>query len=107
MGPPDERRVEVAYALPGRQRVVSVAFVEGMKAQDAVAASGLVRECPELAGRRLHLGIFGRVVDGGRPLVAGDRVEIYRPLVADPRETRRRLAAQGRTMGRPGRARGS
>ena len=102
MPPPETPRVEVAYALPDRQRVVAVALVEGMSALAAVAASGLLEEFPELAGRPLALGIFGQPVDGSRLLVPGDRVEIYRPLKADPRETRRRLAAQGRSMGRAG-----
>ncbi len=45
------------------------------------------------------VGIFGRVVPRSTPLSAGDRVELYRPLAADPKETRRRLAREGRTMG--------
>lgn len=102
MAAPDARRVEVAYARPDRQRVVAVKLTEGMTAVDAVRVSGLLKEFPELEGRSLVLGVFGQVVEGSRPLVPGDRVEIYRPLVADPREARRRLAAQGRTMGRGG-----
>lgn len=100
MAPPEVPRAEVVYALPERQRIVPVVLEDGMTALQAVAASGLLQEFPELAGRALVLGIFGQRVDGSRRLAPGDRVEIYRPLKADPRETRRRLAAQGRTMGR-------
>lgn len=102
MPSPETPRVEVAYALPDRQRVVPVALGDGMTALAAVVASGLLQEFPELAGRPLTLGIFGQPVDGARLLEPGDRVEIYRPLKADPRDTRRRLAAQGRSMGRRG-----
>ena len=106
MSGPEAAFVEVACARRNRQRVVRVAFVEGMTALHAVTASGLLQEFPELAGRPLDLGVYGRVVEGSRTLVPGDRVEIYRPLVADPREMRRRLAAQGGTMGRGGRQSG-
>jgi putative ubiquitin-RnfH superfamily antitoxin RatB of RatAB toxin-antitoxin module len=106
MEAPERPTVEVVYALPGRQRVVAVDFAEGMTAMQAIERAGLLSDCPELAGHRLDVGIFGRVVTAGQPLRAGDRVEIYRPLKADPRETRRRLAASGRTMGRPERDRG-
>lgn len=102
MAQPEAPRVEVAYALPDRQRVVPVTVRDGMTAMEAVTESGLLLEFPELAGQRLALGVFGQLVDGSRLLEPGDRVEIYRPLKADPRETRRRLAAQGRTMGRGG-----
>jgi hypothetical protein len=101
MAIPEPPTIEVAYALPERQRVVIVEFREGMTAMQAIERTGLLRDCPELSGRPLDLGIFGRVVPAGQVLRAGDRVEIYRPLRVDPRESRRRLAASGRTMGRP------
>jgi putative ubiquitin-RnfH superfamily antitoxin RatB of RatAB toxin-antitoxin module len=102
MAPPEAREVLVAHALPDRQRVVTVPLRDGMTAMEAVVESGLLEEFPQLRDRPLALGIFGQPVAGQRPLAPGDRVEIYRPLKADPRETRRRLAAQGRTMGRGG-----
>jgi putative ubiquitin-RnfH superfamily antitoxin RatB of RatAB toxin-antitoxin module len=107
MAAPESPRVEVVYALPDRQRAVFVARTAGMTAMDAVTASGLLEEFPELAGgRRLDLGVFGQLVAASHVLADGDRVEIYRALKADPREMRRRLAAQGLTMGRGGPARG-
>lgn len=102
MAQPEPREVQVVHALPDRQRIVTLPHREDMTAMDAVVESGLLQEFPQLADRPLALGIFGQVVDAARLLEAGDRVEIYRPLKADPRETRRRLAAQGRTMGRGG-----
>jgi len=98
MAPPEVDWVEVAYAKPERQRVVRLALAPGLSAIDAVRASGILRECPELDEGRLALGIYGRKVESGQLLESGDRVEIYRPLSADPRETRRRLAAEGRSM---------
>ena len=94
--------VEVVYALPQRQRVVQVALREGMTAREAVSASGLIGEFPDLETRPLLLGIFGRRVDGTQPLRAGDRVEIYRPLRSDPRDARRRAARQARAGKRSG-----
>jgi putative ubiquitin-RnfH superfamily antitoxin RatB of RatAB toxin-antitoxin module len=98
--------VEVAYALPDRQSVVRVELSDGMTALAAVEASGLLRSHPELHGRPLDLGIFGRPVQSTEQLRDGDRVEIYRPLAVDPREARRRRAADGGTRGRSGRGAG-
>jgi uncharacterized protein len=102
----EQPSVEVVYALPDRQTVVRVQLVDGMTALGAVEVSGLTRSHPEISNRPLDLGIFGRPVPAGELLRDGDRVEIYRPLAADPREVRRRLAAEGRTMGPRGNGQG-
>ena len=94
--------IEVAYARPERQRVVELPWRPDMTAEGAVSESGLVDEFPELAGRSLLLGIFGRRVPASQPLRAGDRVEIYRPLKFDPREARRQAAQSVRPGKRPG-----
>jgi putative ubiquitin-RnfH superfamily antitoxin RatB of RatAB toxin-antitoxin module len=91
-----ESSVEVAYALPDRQRVVRVPLREGMTAIDAVRAAALEREFPELGRRELALGIYGRRVEATQPLRDGDRVEVYRPLKFDPREARRQAARAAR-----------
>lgn len=104
-------KVEVAYALPERQWLVAVEVAAGASALDALRASGLLaasahpKGCdavPELAapGRPLALAVHGRKVAPERALRDGDRVEVLRPLQADPKEVRRRLAAEGRVMGR-------
>ena len=90
---PELPGIEVAYALPGRQRVVRLQLEQPMSAEEAVRASGLLEEFPELAGQVLALGVFGRRVAGQHVLHAGDRVEIYRPLKINPRDARRRAAA--------------
>jgi putative ubiquitin-RnfH superfamily antitoxin RatB of RatAB toxin-antitoxin module len=92
--------VEVVYALPQRQRVVSVPLREGMTAEQAVEASAILAEFPELAAQPRLLGIYGRRVEGTERLRDGDRVEIYRPLKFDPRDSRRRAAQAARPVKR-------
>jgi len=96
MAVPESAAVEVVYALRDRQHVSRVRHADGITAIEAVEASGLLKVCPELAGTRLDLGVYGRVVQQAHVLQPGDRVEIYRRLTADPREARRRLAARGK-----------
>ena len=80
-------KVEVVYALPDKAEVVSLRLPDGATVADALAASGLGGNA---------FGIFGREVPAGHPLRDGDRVEIYRPLAADPKEARRRRALRRR-----------
>jgi putative ubiquitin-RnfH superfamily antitoxin RatB of RatAB toxin-antitoxin module len=95
---PEPSVVEVVYALPTRQRLVRVPLAEGMTALEAVRASGLLAEFPELDATSVALGIYGRRVDAAQLLSADDRVEIYRPLRLDPRVARRQAA--GSDVGR-------
>ena len=95
-------KVEVAYALPDRHWLIALEVGEGATAGDALRQCGLLDQVPALAGQRLTLGIFGRVVALEQRLRPGDRVEVLRPLAADPKAARRRLAAEGKTMGRGG-----
>ena len=83
-------RVEVVYALPGRQILRTLLRPEGSRVGDAVRASGLLEEFPEIDPERA--GIYGRIVPAGAVLSDRDRVELYRPLSADPQEGRRRRA---------------
>lgn len=88
------RRVEVVYALPDRQSVVTVPLPDsGLTALDAVERSGLQEQFPELRDHALVLGVYGAVCDPDRPLRDRDRVEIYRPLKVDPRAQRKQRAA--------------
>jgi len=88
-------RVEVAYALPQVQVIVPVEVEEGATIRQAVVLSGLLSRYPELDANRLDVGIFSKPADLDTPLRAGDRVEIYRPLIADPKEVRKRRARTG------------
>ena len=94
-------RVEVACAWPERQRVVPLELpAAGLTAEQAVERAGLLHEFPQLAGQPLTLAVFGVVCTADRPLRAGDRVEILRPLRHDPRVLRRERAASARRPGR-------
>jgi putative ubiquitin-RnfH superfamily antitoxin RatB of RatAB toxin-antitoxin module len=87
--------VEVVYALPERQHVVIIKLpAEGLSALEACERSGLLEAHDELRARPLVLGVFGELCSHDRRLRAGDRVEIYRPLKHDPRDTRRARAAR-------------
>jgi putative ubiquitin-RnfH superfamily antitoxin RatB of RatAB toxin-antitoxin module len=101
MAEADTIEVEVVYALAERQALVAVAIPAGATAADAIEQSGIARRFPEQDLSACKIGIWGRLVDGDQLLENGDRVEIYRPLIIDPREARRKLAAEGKSMGQP------
>lgn len=96
----EELSIEVAYALPERQLLIALRVPPGTSARVAVERSGLAARHPEVVGA--PLGVFGKPVADQQVLRAGDRVEVYRPLRADPKEVRRQLAAAGKQMGRRG-----
>jgi putative ubiquitin-RnfH superfamily antitoxin RatB of RatAB toxin-antitoxin module len=96
----DRIEIEVACALPDRQVVLALEVPAGCTAGEALALSGIFALQPALEPARCAIGIFGREVGNDRILQAGDRVEVLRPLLDDPRERRRRLARQGATMGK-------
>jgi len=95
-------RVEVAYARPDKQLIVPLQVAPGTSALAAVQASGIAGQFAEIDLGALKLGIFGKAVPPDTVLRAHDRVEIYRPLQADPKEVRRRRAEQGKTMKKGG-----
>jgi putative ubiquitin-RnfH superfamily antitoxin RatB of RatAB toxin-antitoxin module len=86
--------VEVVYALPERQIVVETLVVAPATVRAAIEASGLLAAFPEIDLSRQRVGVFGRLRELDAAVEQGDRIEIYRPLVADPKEVRRRRAAQ-------------
>jgi len=90
-------RVEVVYTRPDEQALVTLDLGPGATVADAVRASGLVQRFPEIDPDQGPFGIFSRPCEPGRPLRAGDRVEIYRPLEIDPKEARRLRAARRRS----------
>ena len=94
--------VEVVYALRDRQKVAHVQLPEGASVADAIENSGLLDEFPEidLAGNKL--GIWNKLAKADAVLRDKDRVEIYRPLIADPKEVRRQRAAEGKAMKKGG-----
>lgn len=95
-GPPI--RIEVAYAERAVQTVLALDVAAGTTAAEAVILSRIRELHPGIAPDA-PLGVYGRVVPPAHVLAHGDRVELYRPLPADPKDTRRKLAREGRTMG--------
>ena len=94
-------KIEVIYAMPERQELVTLDMPEGSTAQQAVEASGLLQKYPDIElGGRNKLGVFAKLVKADAVLRDRDRVEIYRPLIADPKEVRRQKAAEGKVMRR-------
>lgn len=95
----DERfDVEVAYARPDEQVILALQVPDGSTIEDAIRRSGVLERFPEIDLATNKVGVFGKVGKLDQPLVAGDRVEIYRPLIADPKEARKQRAAEGRAM---------
>lgn len=88
--------VEVAYALPDKQRIVALELVVGSSVRAAAMQSGLDKQFPELDLAAVDLGVFGKMVSkpDEQALKDGERVEIYRPLIADPKEVRKQRAAK-------------
>jgi uncharacterized protein len=85
-------RVEVAYALPEVQTVVEVSLPQGANIRDALDRSGITGLHPEIDPAHATVGVFGRRKALDAPLSDGDRVEVYRPLVADAKQARRNRA---------------
>lgn len=91
--------VEIAYALPDRQRILELQVPVGTTAMEAVRRSGIEQLFPELEVEKAKLGVFSQVL-GTKGLAPAsdyqlrerDRIEIYRPLIADPKEARRKRA---------------
>lgn len=90
--------IEVACAEADRQTVIALEVPAGCTAGEALERSGIFSRHPAMNPAVCSLGIFGREVTRDRVLAPGDRVEVLRPLAEDPRERRRRLARQGRSM---------
>lgn len=88
----DKIDVEVCYALPAEQVVVPVKLDAGQSVEDAIRQSGIMKQYPAIDLSMNKVGVFGKLVRLDMPLQAGDRVEIYRPLIADPKESRRKKA---------------
>jgi len=85
-------RVEVCYATPERQFLISVEVVAGSTIEQAIRQSGLLERCPEISLSDNKVGIFGKLAELERAVQPGDRIEIYRLLCAAPQDLRRKRA---------------
>jgi putative ubiquitin-RnfH superfamily antitoxin RatB of RatAB toxin-antitoxin module len=95
-------RVEVAYAKPSEHALLEVEVADDATLEQAIEASGILARFPEVDLSVNKVGIFGKLAKLDSPLREGDRVEIYRPLKADPKEVRKKRAAEGKRMKKGG-----
>lgn len=95
-------QVEVVYALPAQQPLLRVQLAEGATVEDAIRASGVLEAHPEIDLARNKVGVFSKLVKLDEKVRDRDRVEIYRPLIADPKEVRRKRAEEGKVTRKGG-----
>lgn len=102
MASADRIQVEVAYARADEQVILALEVDEGTTLEQAVQQSGILERFPEIDFAQAKMGVFGKLNKRDYVLRPGDRVEIYRPLIADPKEIRKQRAAEGKRMKRGG-----
>ena len=90
--------IEVCYALADKQEIVRLRLPEGATLGQALEASGLLAKYPEIDLKKNKFGIYAKLSKADAVLRDHDRVEIYRPLIADPKEVRKQRAAEGKVM---------
>ena len=90
--------VEVCYALPEKQLLIPLKLPEGATLQQALEASGILEKHPEIDLKKNKFGIWNKLSKLDAALRDKDRIEIYRPLIADPKEVRKQRAAEGKVM---------
>ena len=90
--------VEVVYAIPQKQEIFSLNVPEGSTVRQAIEACGVLEKYPEINLAKNKLGVFAKLTKADTLLRNRDRVEIYRPLIADPKEVRKQRAAEGKVM---------
>ena len=98
----DKINIEVVYALPHEQILLKQAVLAGTTVAEAIQASGVLHKHPEIDLASNKLGIFGKLTKADTLLRDKDRIEIYRPLLADPKEVRRKRAEEGKAMKKGG-----
>lgn len=90
--------VEVVFARPGEQALEQLQMPAGSTIEAAIRQSGFLERFPEIDLATNKIGIFGKASAPSVELRDGDRIEIYRPLIADPKEARKKRAAEGKAM---------
>ncbi len=91
-------KVEVCYAKADKQELISVKLPNGASLRDGLEASGLLAKHPEIDVGKNKFGIWNKLSKVDAVLRDKDRIEIYRPLIADPKEVRKQRAAEGKVM---------
>jgi len=98
MADAEKIHVEVAYALPQKQVILGIAVEPDATLEQVIRSSGILEQFPEINLGHNRVGVFGKLGKLTDTLHPGDRVEIYRSLIADPKAVRKRRAAQGKGM---------
>lgn len=89
-------QVEVAFARPDNQLIIPLEVSPEATVEEVIRASGILDKFPEIDLAENKVGIFGKLTKMDNTLRDGDRIEIYRKLIADPKEVRRKRAAEGK-----------
>ena len=98
----DQINIELVYALPNQQILLKRSVPPGTTVAEAIRASGLLDKRPEIDLAANKVGVFGKLIMADAVVHDKDRIEIYRPLIADPKEIRRRRAEEGKVMKKGG-----
>lgn len=99
-GASEEIRIEVAFALPDRQTLLQLSVAKGINVKEAIIQSGIIQRYPEIDLDVNAVGIWNRTCKLTDIPRDGDRIEVYRPLIADPKDVRRRRAEKAKEEGR-------
>src|SRR6056300_59712 len=91
-------KIEVAYALRHKQTLLNIEVDDNASVEDAIQQSNILKKYPEINLKKNKVGIFGKITSLDVKMREKDRVEIYRPLIADPKEVRKQRAAEGKIM---------
>ena len=91
-------KIEVAYALRHKQTLLNIEVDDNASVEDAIQQSNILKKYPEINLKKNKVGIFGKITSLDVKLREKDRVEIYRPLIADPKEVRKQRASEGKIM---------
>jgi hypothetical protein len=95
---PDKIMIEVSYALPKKQVIIPILVSKDISVEEAIKLSGILTKFREIDLTINQVGIFGKLTALDNKLRDRDRIEIYRPLIADPKEIRRKRASEGKEM---------
>jgi putative ubiquitin-RnfH superfamily antitoxin RatB of RatAB toxin-antitoxin module len=98
----DKINIELVYALANEQKLLKQQLPAGTTVAEAIQASGMLERYPEINPAVNKFGIFGKLAKADTVLRDKDRIEIYRPLIADPKEVRRQRAEEGKVMKKGG-----
>ena len=94
--------VELIYALPDEQELMTLSVSEDSTIYDVILKASIVDKYPELDMASMEVGLFGKLAKKDQKVRERDRIEIYRPLIADPKEVRKRRAAEGKKLKKGG-----